>query len=446
MMDDRPRPNIVFMHSHNTGRFVQPYGHAIPAPNLQRLAQEGVLFRNAFSTAPTCSPSRASFLTGMFPHSCDMLGLAHRGFAMRDYAVHVVHTLKQDGYITALAGVEHTAPDPTTVGYDETLSTLDTNYPGLMDTAESVQAATKFLARRHMRPFFLSLGLNATNRPFPPADPTQHPAEDARYCAPPPALPDTPETRADMADFKASVREMDRAYGAMLDTLDRCGLAENTLVCCFTNHGLQFPRHMCNLLDTGIGVYLILRGPGFTGGRVVEELVSLLDLAPIVYHAAGIPAPGFVQGRSLFPLMSSAPVAIHDAIYAESNYHAAYEPMRCIRTARYKYVRRYDGRQRPVLPNVDDNVIKALLLDQGWADQAQRQELLYDLVFDPPEADNLIDAPRLAGVLANLRARLDAWMLSTRDPLGTGSMVRAPAGAVVNDPDDTSPNDPLKPA
>lgn len=365
---------------------------------------------------------------------------------MRDYAVHVVHTLKQDGYITALAGVEHTAPEPTTIGYDETLSTLNTNYPGLMDTAEPVEAATKFPARCHMRPVFLSFGLNATHRPFPLANSARHPAEDTRYCAPPPTLPDTPETRADMADFKALVREMDGAYDAVLDTLGRCGLAENTLVCRFTDHGLQFPRHTCNLLDTGIGAYLLLRGPGFTGEHVVEELVSLLDLATTVFHTAGIPAPGLAQGRSLFPLMSSVPAAIHDAAYTDSNYHAAYETMRLIRTARYKCVRRYDGRQRPVLLNMDDNVIKALLLDRGWADQAQRQELLYDLVFDPLEADNLIDDLRLVGVLANLRARLDAWMLSTRDSLCTIGMVRAPVGAVVNDPDGTSPNDPLKPA
>ena len=76
------RPNILYIHSHDSGRYLQPYGHAVPAPNLQRLAEGGVLFRHAFSAAPTCSPSRASLLTGMCPHSNGMLGLAHRGFVL----------------------------------------------------------------------------------------------------------------------------------------------------------------------------------------------------------------------------------------------------------------------------------------------------------------------------------------------------------------------------
>jgi N-sulfoglucosamine sulfohydrolase len=77
-------PNILYIHSHDSGRYLQPYGHAVPTPNLQRLASEGVLFRRAFSCAPTCSPSRSALLTGQFPHQNGMLGLAHRGFSMND--------------------------------------------------------------------------------------------------------------------------------------------------------------------------------------------------------------------------------------------------------------------------------------------------------------------------------------------------------------------------
>ena len=91
------RPNILYIHSHDTGRYVQPYGHAIPTPHIQRLAEEGVLFRKAFCAAPTCSPSRASLLTGQCPHSNGMLGLAHRGFSMTDYKRHVAHTLRAAG-------------------------------------------------------------------------------------------------------------------------------------------------------------------------------------------------------------------------------------------------------------------------------------------------------------------------------------------------------------
>ena len=91
------RPNILYIHSHDSGRYLQPYGHAVPAPNLQRLSDEGVLFRQAFNAAPTCSPSRASLLTGMCPHSNGMFGLAHRGFVLNNYKQHILHTLRPAG-------------------------------------------------------------------------------------------------------------------------------------------------------------------------------------------------------------------------------------------------------------------------------------------------------------------------------------------------------------
>ncbi|MBN1865049.1 MAG: sulfatase-like hydrolase/transferase, partial [Victivallales bacterium] len=90
--------NIVYLHSHDTGRYVQPYGHAIATPNIQKVAEEGVLFRQAFTVNPTCSPSRAALLTGESPHNNGMLGLAHRGFSLYDYRRHIIHTLKANGY------------------------------------------------------------------------------------------------------------------------------------------------------------------------------------------------------------------------------------------------------------------------------------------------------------------------------------------------------------
>ena len=93
-----PKPNILYIHSHDTGRYLQPYGHAIPTPNLQRLAERGVLFRRAYCAAPTCSPSRAALLTGQSPHSAGMLGLANRHFRLRDFSQHIIHTLKGAGY------------------------------------------------------------------------------------------------------------------------------------------------------------------------------------------------------------------------------------------------------------------------------------------------------------------------------------------------------------
>jgi arylsulfatase A-like enzyme len=154
------RPNIIYIHSHDTGRYLEPYGHAVPAPNLQRLATQGVLFRQAFNAGPTCSPSRASLLTGMCPHSNGMFGLAHRGFILNDYKQHILHTLRPAGYYSALFGVQHIASNPGTIGYDKFEV-----FPG--NHVEPVSAAAaKFLQASPKTPFFLDIGFQETHREF----------------------------------------------------------------------------------------------------------------------------------------------------------------------------------------------------------------------------------------------------------------------------------------
>src|SRR4051812_3717467 len=127
VQDPKTLPNIVYIHSHDSGRYLQPYGHAVPTPHLQRLASQGVLFRQAFSGAPTCSPSRAVLLTGQYAHQCGMLGLAHRGFALNDYKKHLVHALRSAGYQSVLAGIQHVAAKPETIGYDVLLKPKTTS-------------------------------------------------------------------------------------------------------------------------------------------------------------------------------------------------------------------------------------------------------------------------------------------------------------------------------
>ena len=102
-----PKPNILYIHSHDSGRYIQPYGYGIPTPHLQKIAERGILFRQACCAAPTCSPSRAALLTGQAAHSSGMMGLVNRGFALKDYKQHIIHTLKSVGYTSALAGIQH---------------------------------------------------------------------------------------------------------------------------------------------------------------------------------------------------------------------------------------------------------------------------------------------------------------------------------------------------
>lgn len=432
------RPNIIYIHSHDTGRFTSPYGYSVPTPNLQRLAEEGILFRHAFNAAPTCSPSRASLLTGECPHSNGMLGLVNRGFSMTPdgYQHHIVRTLRQEaGYYSALIGLQHIAKDPHTIGYDYVESPIQ---PGNRVAAVAPRAV-RFLHNHPKQPFWLTVGFFETHRPY-------HMAaleDDVRYMEPPGPVPDVPASRQDMADFHETVRTLDWGVGEVLGALEAAGLAESTLVISTTDHGIAWPLMKCNLYDTGMGVHWIMRGPGgFKGGKVCDAMISHLDLYPSLCELLNIQPPSWLQGRSFLPVLRGETQEINQAIFSEVNYHASYEPKRAVRTKRWKYIRRYDGRQHPVLPNCDDGPTKSYWVQNGWAKQTVAPETLYDLLFDPNERNNLITDPNHRSTLETMRKHLDAWMHSTNDPLLHGP-VPAPRGATVNDPNEISPTDPV---
>ena len=426
------RPNILYIHSHDSGRYVQPYGYSVPTPNMQLLADQGTLFRRAFCVAPTCSGSRAALLTGQHCHNNGMTGLAHRGWELNDYGQHLVHPLKKAGYRTILVGEQHISKDPGVIGYDE-VHKLDSNLANLVapSALEAMSDAPE--------PFFMSIGFFETHRDF--AAPNS--VRDTLYSLPPQNLPDNLVTRHDMAAFKASVRSLDQGVGAVLNGLHMSGLADNTLVICTTDHGLAFPKAKATLLDAGIGVMMIMRGPdGFNGGKVIDSMVTQLDIYPTLCELAGVEAPEFLQGKSLMPLVKGQTAALHDEIFAEITYHAAYEPQRAVRTDRWKYIRRFDGRDRPVLANVDDSATKDLLIDAGWGDRKVAEEQLYDLLLDPVEEKDLARDPDFSAVLDDMRGRLQKWMVETDDPIRHGP-IAPPPGAEINDPEQISPDEPL---
>src|SRR5688572_947957 len=157
----RPRPrrpalthmtNVLYLHSHDTGRYIQPYGHPVPTPNLQRLADQGILFRQAFATAATCSGSRASLITGQYPHRNGMMGLAHRGWRLHDYGHHLLHTLRTAGYHSELIGEQHVSEDPGVLGYDQ-VHDIESNH-----VATVAPLAVERLRTGLPEPFFLSVG------------------------------------------------------------------------------------------------------------------------------------------------------------------------------------------------------------------------------------------------------------------------------------------------
>ncbi len=453
-----PTLNILYLHSHDTGRYIQPYGYAVETPHLQKFAEEGVLFRQAFCAAPTCSPSRAALLTGQYPHQCGMTALAHHGGKLIDPSKHLASYLKSQGYATALSGVQHVTAkhNPEGIhelGYEQALT--HERWPEWANDFEAwnqwyAQAAVEYLLNADpAKPFFLDCGFDLTHRTGMGEQwHTSHhaPDDDARYVRPPAPLPDTPETRRDFADFHVAARLLDECYGRVLMALEQAGLAENTLVLITTDHGIAYPLMKCNLTAHGTGVLLLLRGPGaFTGGKVLDAYASHIDVFPTLCEAVGLPSPEWLEGASLVPLVDGQETDVRDTVFAEVNWHAAPEPMRSVRTPRYNYIRRFAPHSGPVLPNCDDSVSKTFLRKAGWDSRAQVAEELYDLVFDPNEACNRASDPNCAAALLEMRERLQTWMVKTNDPLVTGRIEPWP-GAKSQRVEDASPQGEWPPA
>ena len=437
--------NLLYLHTHDSGRWFQPYGYPVSTPNIAELARKSILFRNAYSCGPTCSPSRAALLTGMAPHSCGMLGLAHRGFALNDPKKHLAAYLKSCGYLTCLAGIQHEAAvgQETSLGYERLLAPGkhmdDLYFDTVQYDLENAQRVADFLKEPADRPFFLSFGMFNTHRAYPDH---RRAGINPDYILPPWPVADTPENRADMADYHYSVQTADRCVGIVLDALEASGHAEDTIVLMTTDHGLALPNMKCTLYDTGTGVALMLRYPGNPSrGRITDELVSQADVFPTLCDLLGVDKPGWLQGVSLLPLIERGE-AVRDEVFSEITYHAAYDPQRSIRTREWKLIVRYDDYRGVVATNIDECPAKQRIGEAGYYHRMQPREELYNLITDPVERENRINDPACSDVYHDLLSRLQKWMEATDDPLlKVRYRVPRPAGAQVNLRQNVDPQD-----
>jgi len=417
--------NIVYVHTHDTGKYIEPYGHRIPTPHLMQLAQEGTLFRQAFSTAPTCSPSRAGLLTGRTPHACGMMGLAHLGHQLHDPTQHLAHYLTQHGYETVLCGFQHETAwsEPRHLGYQRILEQevephVQQDLTPTMSLTErdlrNTQLAVDYIRARPLnKPFFLSFGLLNTHRSFP--DVADESA--ANYVLPPAPLADRHIHRKDMAAYIASTGVVDQCLGQLLSALRDSGLDDHTMLIFTTDHGLAFPLMKCNLTDSGIGVSLIIRYPQHRArGQVIDALVSQLDVFPTICEWLHLDRPRWLEGHSLLPLMEGICNQIRHEIFAEVNTHIDLEPMRCVRTDRFKLIAAGDQALQRSEANMDSGFSKESLIAQGFLHQSREPLALYDLFFDPLETNNVIHDPRYASIASDLKNRLQTWMIDTEDP------------------------------
>jgi len=425
---DSGRPNVLFIILHDLGTWLGCYGDpSLRTTNLDRLAEEGVRFDNYFCTTPLCSPSRGSIMTGRHPHVNGLNGLVHRGFSLNARERCLPQLLTEAGYETLLFGFQHEARDPARLGYQWVSDRQEANQCRFV-----TPLAADFLRERagsgKKAPFFAMVGYQEVHRGFKQECYTP---DDPADVSVPAYLPDTPEVREDIADFHGIIHAADTCVGELLKTLDETGLTENTWVIFTTDHGAAFPRAKSTLYDPGIRTACIMRRPArFGGGRVHGHLLSNVDMLPTLLEAADVSIPENVQGRSFLPLLTGGDYRRRDCIYAEKTYHDIYDPIRAIRTERYKYIRSYERRPWLPLPSDVRRSPSARSMPAKYREPRDPEEL-YDLDRDPLEMTNLIGDPEYKDVHRRLRDQLERWQQETNDPILLGP-VELPEGGRID--------------
>jgi len=425
--------NVIYINTHDSGRMLSPYGYDIPTENLKKLAEDSVVFTNAFCAGPTCSPSRAALLTGTFPHQNGMLGLAQRGFSLYNPEKHLANFLKNNGYNTCLCGIQHEygwyldleKTGLHNLGYNEILTTDSKSFKKeelhLWDRNNAVEVVKWLDNYNEEKPFLLSFGMHSTHRPYP-----VEVAEfiDERYVVPPYPITNNEENRHDHAQYMTTAHYADENIKMIVDALKRNNLYENSIIIFTTDHGLALPFNKCNLTDTGIGVSLIMKVPNAdSNGKVVDSLVSQIDVFPTLCELLNLNKPDYLEGKSFAESFADNKAFLDEYIFAEVNFHTSYEPVRCVRTKRYKYIKYYDETWNKVnLSNMDESVPKDFFMNNGLKEKVKYREGLFDLYYDPTERNNLVEDSKYKEVLEKLRKVLLEKQVKTDDPILKGAL------------------------
>jgi len=269
----------------------------------------------------------------------------------------------------------------------------------------------------------MMVGFSETHRPFASTNTSLEGIQVPAF------LPDNPIVRRDVADLNGEVQKVDWAIGEILGALDASGLAENTVLIYTTDHGIAFPGAKATLFDPGISISLIARGLGGSGsGKRINGLVSNVDTYATILDVCGIAPPAVTHGVSVLPLVRGEAEAVREHVFAENTYQNAYDPMRAIRTAHYKYIRSFAERPIALPTHVDSSPTKDYFRDQGYFTRPRPPELLFDLAQDPLERQNLAEDPAYRQIRDDLRRRVEQRMEETDDPLRLGD-IPAPVGA-----------------
>jgi arylsulfatase A-like enzyme len=407
------RPNILWVVTEdNSASFVGAYGDPLArTPHFDRLARAGVVYERAYSTSAVCAPTRASIITGMYAPS---LGTQHMrsNVPMPAWLRYFPAYLRDAGYFTT------------------NNAKTDYNAAVLPGTWDQNGPEAHYKNRRAGQPFFAVFNFNDSH------ESQMHKRlplkTDPAKVRVPAYLPDTPEVRADLAQYYDRVAEADAKVGQVLAELDRNGLAEDTIIFYYSDHGGALTRGKRFLFEGGTHPPLVVHfprkfqglAPGAPGSRSTE-LVNWVDLAPTVLSLAGVKAPEYFQGRAFAgPARAPAPEFTYSF---RDRMDERYDLCRAVTDGRFRYIRNY----RPELPTLQHINYLWLMATTQETDRLHRAgklnaiqqalfepkppEQLFDCVADPDNVHNLAGDPAHRRTLERMRAANRAHLLRIRD-------------------------------
>ncbi|MGI9429341.1 MAG: sulfatase family protein, partial [Bythopirellula sp.] len=425
------RPNILLIVSEDNGPELGCYGEPeVTTPVLDKLANQGVRFHNAYVPQAGCSQSRAALLSGLYPHQNGQIGLATWKFRMySEDTPNLVRSLKEAGYRTGIIGKLHINPAAAFPFDVETIPSSNFKRKNLDDYAKH---AERFINAGD-KPFFLSVNYPDAHRPFIeqihglPANPLTGDDVKPLACF---GL-DTPQLRSDTANYYNCMSRLDSLVGDLLEALHRSGKADNTLVVYLGDHGADLLRGKRTSYEGGVRVPLIIRWPGNAKQKqVCNELVSTLDLMPTLLAVGGCEPVADLPGLSLLPLLRGEQAPWREYLFTEFHLHSAHNfyPQRTVRNARFKLIQNlmpgqenpgYDFTLERFFTDLPKNIDAAPAhIRSAYQRMKTPPEFeLYDLQADPHEFQNLADDAEHGPALAELTTRLAEWRVRTNDPL-----------------------------
>ena len=418
---ERPfRPNILWITTEDMSPRLGAYGDTLArTPNLDRFAEAGTRYTNAFSVSGVCAPSRSALITGVYPISIG------------------THQMRTTHEAPGLPGPYLAVPPPEVKAFTEylraagyyTSNNAKTDYQfGTPVTAwdESSNEA-HWRNREPGQPFFSVFNSTRTHESKVWPDSTEERTTPREAVVVPPYYPDTDVVREDLARHYDNIARMDTWVGEILAELEADGLADSTIVFFYSDHGDGLPRAKRWVYDSGLHVPLMIRWPEalrperYAPGSTEERLVSFVDFGPTVLSIADVEVPASMQGK---PFLGGQEVGPRDYIYAARDRHdEAYDRMRAVRDDRFKYIRNYMPETAYVQPIAYRDRMPTMqellrLSEEGrlegpqalWFRQTRPEEELYDTHADPHEVGNLADDPEYQDVLERMRGALDAWL------------------------------------